>query len=660
VLIGACKVSPSLEFCEIACESSKSSIPVIQAGLPEDMDLEESDSDSESDSEPPTCNVDPGGELDPVEGYESCQACFGNDTIVAESEGIDGDDGDNGNINSNCSAMDALLAHLESPEDKSHHASSAPAMIHIPRAMIPTVPQAQNALVDLTKLLRPPRTSGQGRRPNGLTKSLERRLSWMEYFLWAYVNSGTWTAAADKTATFLGRGIYVSRKLREWSTAFILDREDLPLSKYGVSWTKSRISDEDLKSELITHLQSLGKYVTATAIIDYLAQPDVMRRYGLRKNISLVTAERWMARCGFRWTVARKGQYVDGHEREDVVSYRQNKFLPSWYALEPRMRNWEVVKGKVVEELHQASSGDSQRPVVVWFHDESIFYAHDRRKKRWIHVSEMPTPQPKGEGSSLMAADFVSPDYGWLRSPDGTESARILFRPGKGRDGYFSNDETIRHVEKAMAILEKHYPNEDHVFIFDNAPTHMKRPNDSLSARNMPKGCREWGVDVPVRDVGGQAVLGPNGKVLTTKARIANGSFKDGTPQEFYWPEGHQHTGKFKGMAQILTERGFDVARLKAQCKQCEPSVTTCCCRRILFNQPDFTNVETILESTCRARGFYVIFLPKFHCELNFIEQCWGYAKRVYHCYPPSSKESELEANVIAALDSIPLDSMRK
>jgi len=482
----------------------------------------------------------------------------------------------------------------------------------------------------------------------------------MEYFLRAYVDSGAWTAAANKTAMFIGQGIYISRKLREWSTAFILDHKDLPLSKYGVSWTKLRINDKDLKSELVTHFQSLGKYVTAAAIIDYLAQPGGMWRYGLRKKISLATVEQWMAGCGFRWTVAHKGQYVDGHERGDVVAFRQNKFLPSWYALELRMWNWQVVEGKVVEE-HPQAPGDSQRTVVVWFHDESTFYAHDRCKKRWVHASETPTPQPKGEGLSLMVADFVSADYGWLRSPDGTKSARILFHPGKGCDGYFSNNETIRHVEKAMAILEKHYyPNEDHVFIFDNAPTHMKRPEDSLSAQNMPKGCREWGVDVPVRDAGGQAVVGPNGKVLTTKAQIANGSFEDGTLQEFYWPAGHQYAGKFKGMVQILTERGFDVVGLRAQCKQCEPSVTTCCCRRILFNQPDFINVETVLESTCRARGFHVIFLPKFHCELNLIEQCWGYAKQIYRCYPPSSKESELEANVIKALDSVPLDSMQK
>jgi len=34
------------------------------------------------------------------------------------------------------------------------------------------------------------------------------------------------------------------------------------------------------------------------------------------------------------------------------------------------------------------------------------------------------------------------------------------------------------------------------------------------------------------------------------------------------------------------------------------------------------------LRGHCEARGYEVLFLPKFHPELNFIEMCWGYGKR--------------------------------
>jgi hypothetical protein len=62
----------------------------------------------------------------------------------------------------------------------------------------------------------------------------------------------------------------------------------------------------------------------------------------------------------------------------------------------------------------------------------------------------------------------------------------------------------------------------------------------------------------------------------------------------------------------------------------------------------------------CKTRGFSVLFLPKFHCELNFIEQCWGYAKRMYRHYPTSSKQADLERNILSALESVPLDCMRR
>ncbi|KAG1765058.1 hypothetical protein EV702DRAFT_948116, partial [Suillus placidus] len=137
-----------------------------------------------------------------------------------------------------------------------------------------------------------------------------------------------WSSAALQTAKFVGKGTHMSRTVRQWSKAYIVDRGNLLLSKCSGDWTKSRINDEDLKEELLMHLQSLGKYVTAIAVVNYLARPDVQQRYQLSKTISLVMAQRWMENCGFRWTTAKNGQYVDGHEREDVMNYRQNKFLP--------------------------------------------------------------------------------------------------------------------------------------------------------------------------------------------------------------------------------------------------------------------------------------------------------------------------------------------
>jgi hypothetical protein len=67
-----------------------------------------------------------------------------------------------------------------------------------------------------------------------------------------------------------------------------------------------------------------------------------------------------------------------------------------------------------------------------------------------------------------------------------------------------------------------------------------------------------------------------------------------------------------------------------------------------------------MLEEHCAEWGCKVIFFPKFHPELNFIEQCWGYAKRVYRMLPESSSEEDLERNMLEALESVPLASMSR
>ncbi|KAH9889547.1 hypothetical protein C8Q73DRAFT_604308, partial [Cubamyces lactineus] len=120
------------------------------------------------------------------------------------------------------------------------------------------------------------------------------------------------------------------------------------------------------------------------------------------------------------------------------------------------------------------SSGVPQRRVVYWWHDQSTFYAHNQCMQHWVHKMGKAVPQTKGEGASLMVADFISAEYDWLCSLDGKQSsACVLFLAGMNWDGYFTHEEILQHTTTAMDILKQHYPDEDHAFVFNNAPTHL-------------------------------------------------------------------------------------------------------------------------------------------------------------------------------------------
>ncbi|KAH9912823.1 uncharacterized protein B0H18DRAFT_889183 [Fomitopsis serialis] len=156
-----------------------------------------------------------------------------------------------------------------------------------------------------------------------------------------------------------------------------------------------------------------------------------------------------------------------------------------------------------------------------------------------------------------------------------------------------------------MDLARKLYPDEDHLFVLDNASTHLKRADDAISARRMPKGPsparagnERFGVDVKVNDQNGNLVYGPNGKPLKQCMKMSDVMFQDGTSQSLYYPDVYpQHpdlAGKFKGMAQILIERypgkEASIRKLKAQCEgfKCTKGHSDCCCRRMLFSEKDF------------------------------------------------------------------------
>jgi hypothetical protein len=140
---------------------------------------------------------------------------------------------------------------------------------------------------------------------------------------------------------------------------------------------------------------------------------------------------------------------------------------------------------------------------------------------------------------------------------------------------------------------------------------------------------------------------------------------KDNMLQGFYYPDDHPTMpGWFKGMEAIIREWGLWPAMggLNAQCKgfKCEAGKKYCCCRRLLFTQPDFMNQKSHLEELITSQGHICDFYPKYHCELNFIEQYWGAAKLCYHSSPKTNDIAEMEANIKACLDDVPNIQIRR
>lgn len=242
----------------------------------------------------------------------------------------------------------------------------------------PGIEDARCARRDLQKILKSNQKTGPGH--VDLDSTTRERLGQVCQFLWNYLDPDTtahggtagssWKAASEQTAHAIGKGDYLARNLWKWARAFIINREDLPIKSSG-QWKKSWLDDKILAQEITSHLQGIGKYADAMDIVRFLDTPEMKERLKLEKTIHPATAKRWMHKMGYHWGNAPKGQYVDGHEREDTVAYRKDVFLAKLAEVDPKTRQGTN------DDPNVATIPDI-RHTVVWYHDESTFYANDR------------------------------------------------------------------------------------------------------------------------------------------------------------------------------------------------------------------------------------------------------------------------------------------
>ena len=131
--------------------------------------------------------------------------------------------------------------------------------------------------------------------------------------------------------------------------------------------------------------------------------------------------------------------------------------------------------------------------------------------------------------------------------------------------------------------------------------------------------------------------------------------------QPMAFPKDHpEFPDQPEGMKQVLLEHGLWAEGLHMKCRdKCTGGSSGCCAKRILELQPDFMGHCSLIQEVIKEAGHLCIFLPKFHCELNFIKYFWGAMKR-YLQENCDYTFTTLQENLPKALESVSVETIRK
>ena len=197
-------------------------------------------------------------------------------------------------------------------------------------------------------------------------------------------------------------------------------------------------------------------------------------------------------RLGFRPTSHKKGAYIDGHERDDVVAHRKD-FIEEMKTL----REMHLPPPPPSDERAAMPPPNAKflKQLILINHDERIFNTNEGQKWAWA-TGDQPIIQPKIIGASIMVSDFIKQRGGILRLTE-TEAIRagasfpktahVLLEYGEDKKDYWNSDRFMANIKDAVAIAEFKYPPEKNtlIFIFDQSSCHKAYAKNALNTTRM-------------------------------------------------------------------------------------------------------------------------------------------------------------------------------
>ena len=204
------------------------------------------------------------------------------------------------------------------------------------------------------------------------------------------------------------------------------------------------------------------------------------------KPLGKTATYKWLNRLGFHATEEKKGVYVDGHERADVIDYCQNEFLPKIAQYQALTTNYkEDAEGVLQPIIPNLPSGEKEH--VIYYYNKSYFHAKEFSKRIWLDENQQKMPL-KSKGGLIHCSDFISLEG---RLVIGQKDARqIIYSGGPNKTPYSDTKQLLIQVASAINIFEEKHPNKTAVFVFDQSSAHASKGDGALNAFtiNLSKG----------------------------------------------------------------------------------------------------------------------------------------------------------------------------
>ncbi|OAD71700.1 hypothetical protein PHYBLDRAFT_170360 [Phycomyces blakesleeanus NRRL 1555(-)] len=389
-----------------------------------------------------------------------------------------------------------------------------------------------------------------------------------------YRISGAKTMEASEKAsmeTWLHKNTYRPAAIRKYAKEYV-DFRSIALHQQGKHLRRhSLFSDEDIKSTICKWIQNQRPESRSLIEVKKYIDGEILpRKLGIPGNTSTNTIWKYLHEWGYVFRKNSKDIYYDGHEREDVIAYRQ-KWAKRMMVYKKKMATFSENEETVV--LPVLRSDEIEHVLVT--PDESTFYANDGKDTMWLMEDENPI-RKKGPGMSLM-----------IRCK-----------------AVFSFDQSTNHKAYGQNALISSKMNLNDKEIEDDDPCSLR---DTVFVRN---GVEEVQSMYYEKD---EWFAKKSGQWVQNKVKYVKGV---------------RHILEERGL--WLEKDPYNpIKKWRLDCKSKDASEDSkCCAHHFLASQPDFMSQKTALHEAVEDSGHIFELYPKFHCECNWIERYWGAAKR--------------------------------